>query len=33
VTLGVLLAIRADGAAISIAKGGPIRLVFPPDFA
>src|SRR6266540_2102812 len=27
---GVLLATRADGAAIPIGKGGPIRLVFPP---
>jgi hypothetical protein len=28
---GVLLATRADGAPIPIAKGGPVRLVFPPD--
>jgi DMSO/TMAO reductase YedYZ molybdopterin-dependent catalytic subunit len=28
---GVLLATKADGAAIPIGKGGPIRLVFPPD--
>jgi hypothetical protein len=30
---GVLLATRADGAAIPIGKGGPIRLVFPPESA
>ena len=30
---GVLLATRADGAAIPVAKGGPIRLVFPPQSA
>jgi hypothetical protein len=30
---GVLLATKADGAAIPIGKGGPIRLVFPPDSA
>jgi DMSO/TMAO reductase YedYZ molybdopterin-dependent catalytic subunit len=28
---GVLLATKADGAAIPLGKGGPIRLVFPPD--
>jgi len=28
---GVLLATRADGAPIPIGKGGPVRLVFPPD--
>ncbi len=32
-TPGVLLATRADGAVIPIAKGGPIRLVFPPQSA
>jgi hypothetical protein len=32
-TPGVLLATKADGAAIPIAKGGPIRLVFPPESA
>lgn len=30
---GVLLATKADGADIPIAKGGPIRLVFPPTSA
>jgi hypothetical protein len=30
---GVLLATKADGAPIPIAKGGPIRLVFPPESA
>jgi hypothetical protein len=30
---GVLLATKADGATIPIGKGGPIRLVFPPDSA
>ena len=28
---GVLLATKADGATIPIGKGGPIRLVFPPN--
>jgi DMSO/TMAO reductase YedYZ molybdopterin-dependent catalytic subunit len=28
---GVLLATKADGAPIPLGKGGPIRLVFPPD--
>jgi hypothetical protein len=28
---GVLLATKADGAPIPIGKGGPIRLVFPPN--
>ncbi len=28
---GVLLATKADGAAIPVGKGGPIRLIFPPD--
>jgi hypothetical protein len=28
---GVLLAVKADGRAIPVAKGGPIRLVFPPQ--
>jgi hypothetical protein len=30
---GVLLATKADGGTIPIGKGGPIRLVFPPDSA
>ena len=30
---GVLLATKADGAAIPIGKVGPIRLVIPPDYA
>jgi hypothetical protein len=30
---GVLLATKANGAAIPLGKGGPIRLVFPPDAA
>jgi hypothetical protein len=28
---GVLLATKAEGTAIPIAKGGPLRLVFPPQ--
>jgi DMSO/TMAO reductase YedYZ molybdopterin-dependent catalytic subunit len=28
---GVLLATKADGAPIPLGRGGPIRLVFPPD--
>jgi hypothetical protein len=30
---GVLLATKADGAAIPLGRGGPIRLVFPPNAA
>jgi DMSO/TMAO reductase YedYZ molybdopterin-dependent catalytic subunit len=30
---GVLLATKADGTTIPTGKGGPIRLVFPPDSA
>jgi hypothetical protein len=30
---GVLLATEADGEALPIAKGGPIRIVFPPGSA